>query len=465
MRILLVQPKMNMRPMDTRLKTRMAPSLALLTLAKLTPAPHSTVLINENIEPLDTSQDADLVAITVTVDVFPRAVEIARAFQKRGIPVIAGGIHITAVPHEAAEIFDAVCVGMAERVWPRILRDCANGTLQKVYRDTENMRGSEIVSPAYDAAVRGPYLYTNIISASRGCAFSCDFCYNSCDGMPGGIQRPVDDVLADIAALRTRHIMMVDDNLISNPAWAREFLTRIMPLKLKWNGAVSANLVDHPDLLDLMEKSGCQSLFIGFETLRADALSSVRKRQNNAARYDELIAAIHARGIMVNASIVFGLPGDDASVFDTTLDWLVRNKVATVTAHILTPYPGTTLHGRMEAAGLITDSNLAHYNTAHVVFRHDTLTATELRNGYLDFYKRFYSFRNILRRLPVAKRQRLPFPFFNFCYRKYGRVTSAIASLIPLGTLGRIAARLCYFRGETLVPELGKPAFRASTSR
>jgi len=35
LKILLVQPKMNKRPMDTGLKTRMAPSLALLTLINI----------------------------------------------------------------------------------------------------------------------------------------------------------------------------------------------------------------------------------------------------------------------------------------------------------------------------------------------------------------------------------------------------------------------------------------------
>jgi hypothetical protein len=37
MRILLIRPKMNKRPMDTDLKIRMSPSLALLTLMGLTP--------------------------------------------------------------------------------------------------------------------------------------------------------------------------------------------------------------------------------------------------------------------------------------------------------------------------------------------------------------------------------------------------------------------------------------------
>ena len=53
MRILLIQPKMNKRPMDTDLKTRMSPSLALLTLLNLTPDGHETTIINENVEKID----------------------------------------------------------------------------------------------------------------------------------------------------------------------------------------------------------------------------------------------------------------------------------------------------------------------------------------------------------------------------------------------------------------------------
>jgi len=77
MKILLIQPRMNMRPMDTKLKTCMAPSLALLTIMRLIPEEHDVVLVNENIEDIDFSCDVDLVGITITLDVFPRACEIA----------------------------------------------------------------------------------------------------------------------------------------------------------------------------------------------------------------------------------------------------------------------------------------------------------------------------------------------------------------------------------------------------
>ncbi len=76
MKILFIQPKMSKRPMDTYLKTRMSPSLAIYTLIALTPGKHEVIVINENIEKIDYNLDVDLVAITVTVDVFSQAIQI-----------------------------------------------------------------------------------------------------------------------------------------------------------------------------------------------------------------------------------------------------------------------------------------------------------------------------------------------------------------------------------------------------
>ena len=245
--------------------------------------------------------------------------------------------------------------------------------------------------------------------------------------------------------MNSKHIMFIDDNFIGNPDWTYELLTRIKPMKIKWNAAATADIVNHLELLDLMKESGCKSLFIGFESLNPLSLKSVHKRQNNVEVYERLVHEIHSRGIMVNASIVFGLPDDEPNVFEATLEWLVKNKIATVTSHIMTPYPGTPLYQRMLKEGKIVDFDLSHYDTAHVVFRPDKMTAEQLYKGYIGFYKRFYSFKNIIKRTPDCKSQRAAFYLFNFMYRKYGRFISFMANLIPLGTLGRVATRLSYF--------------------
>lgn len=442
MKILLIQPKMHKRPMDTDLKTHMAPSLALLTLMGLTTEDHETVMVNENIEDIDYTDTIDLVGITITLDVLPRARRIALEFQKRGIPVVAGGIHVTCCPQDCLPYFDAICIGFAERVWPLMIRDAANGKLKKVYHDMARFGGSEIASPLYSAIDREKYLYTNVISTSRGCPNRCDFCYNSCQNRMY-VLRPVKDVLHDIQALGTRHVFFIDDNFIGSPSYTRTLLQAIRPFNLKWSAAITTSIVDDPDLLDLMAETGCQTLFIGFESINDTALQGVHKH-NRFAQYETLIDAIHSRGIMINASMVFGLDGDGPEVFQQTLDFLVKNRIETLTAHILTPYPSTTLYRRMNASGRIIDRDLSKYNTAHVVFMPAHMTPKQLYKGYLWMYKRFYSFSNIIRRMPRQRNQRKPYFLFNLLYRKFGKLTSALTRMIPMHSLGRWSAWISY---------------------
>ena len=442
MKILFVQPKMIKRPMDTDLKTCMSPSLALLTLLSLTPDGHETTIVNENVEKIDYDCGADLVGITITLDVMPRACQIAAEFRRQGIPVVAGGIHVTCCPEECLPYFNAICIGPAERVWAKIIQDAQADCLHQEYCDMKDFHGDEIASPLYDNIEQNKYLYTNVVLTSRGCPNRCSFCYNSCKNRIY-TRRPIPNVISDIKTLGTRHILFVDDNFIGHPTYTYELLNEICDMNLAWSAAVTTNILDFPDLLDLMSKAGCKSLFIGFESVNTASLESVNK-DNKVNRYDELVEAIHSRGIMINASMVFGLDGDNKYTFNRTLDWLVKMRVETLTSHILTPYPGTKLHRSMDAAGRIVDYNLERYNTSNVVFTPLGMTVDELYRGYRWMYKQFYSFKNIIRRFPKSRVQRKSYLLFNLFYRKFGRFTSTIARLIPMGILGKLAARISY---------------------
>ncbi|AGA67591.1 Fe-S oxidoreductase [Desulfitobacterium dichloroeliminans LMG P-21439] len=442
MRIMLIQPKMNKRPMDTDLKTRMSPSLALLTLVSLTPECHEVIMVNENMEEIQYPMDIELVGITITLDVMPRAVEIAQRFRRLGIPVVAGGIHITSSPEECLQHFDAICIGAAERVWAGMIEDVEQGRLQQIYHDMSDFRGEEIVSPAYHKIDKSRYLYTNVILTSRGCPNRCDFCYNSCQNKIYA-RRPLEDVIKDIESLGTRHVLFIDDNFIGAPAYTRELLNNLRGMNLKWSAAVTTKIADHLDLLDLMAETGCQSLFIGFESINNSSLHGVNK-DNHFEKYERLAAEIHRRGIMINASMVFGLDGDERDVFARTLEWLVKNKIETLTSHILTPYPGTELYRRIKREGRIIDHELAKYNTAHVVFQPKGMSAAELYEGYLWIYREFYTLRNIVSRMPHHKAQRKSYFLFNLLYRKFGRVTALLARVIPMRLVGRLAAQISY---------------------
>jgi len=250
------------------------------------------------------------------------------------------------------------------------------------------------------------------------------------------VNREIADVIQEIKAIGTKHIMIIDDNFIGNKPWTYAFLEELKPLKIKWNAAVSINVASDEKLLDLMKESGCQGLFIGFESINPDSIADVHKMQNQRDSYEYAVRQIHKRGIMINASFVFGLDGDTKETFQRTLDWIVKNKIETVTSHILTPYPGTALYHRLKAENRIDEEDLSLYNTAHVVFQPQNMTKQELQEGYLWIYRNVYSFKNILKRLPEDKSQRAAYLMFNFFYRKWGKFTDLLCKMITYKRIG-----------------------------
>jgi len=428
MRIRLIAPRMSLRPVDSEFKRRMAPPLSLLTVAALTPASHHVELCDENVQRVDPEAQADLVGITVNVDTSTRAYELAKAFRSRRIPVVLGGIHVSANPEEAMRHADAVCVGEAEGVWREILHDARTGRLKGIYRSPRAAAGINTPPPRWDLIDPSAYLVTNVVCASRGCPHHCEFCYNSSAYASHTFSpRPMKSILADIAGLNSRQVLFIDDNLIGNLEWAWRLVRTLRDLDITWHGAVSANVGEHPDLLDMMRESGCRSLFIGFESVNGASLRDAHKHQNRVERYEALIDALHGRGIMVNASLVFGFDHDGPDVFERTVKWLTVNRVESMTAHILTPYPGTALFARFQKEGRIFDYSWEHYNTARVVFTPKRMTRDELQCGYLRAYRDFYSFSSILRRIPADDSNWMPYFLFNLGYRKFGKLAAPLA--------------------------------------
>jgi radical SAM superfamily enzyme YgiQ (UPF0313 family) len=445
MKIKLISPRMSLRPMDSVYKRLLSPPLSLVTIATLTPKEHTVWIEDENVGKIKLADNPDLVGITVNVDTSESAFEIARYYRNRGIKVVFGGIHASANPDLMLQNGDSVVIGEAEEIWRDLLDDFVEKQLKSIYKNDKTTDLKNVPLPDWSFINRNRYLYHNVIVTSRGCPFKCNFCYNSSDYVSNPFRnRRIEKVLEEIENFGTRQILFIDDNFIGNIEWARQFVQAIKNKGFIWHAAVSANIFYHKDLIREFAKSGCKSLFIGFESINENSILSAGKKQNKVKEYEELIALLHENGIMVNASMVFGFDYDEPSVFENTLDWLVKNKVETMTAHILTPYPGTVLYRQLLSENRIMDFKPNKYNTSNVVFQPKKMTAEELRNGYLWIYREFYSFKNIIRRKPDNKTLRTPYFLFNFFYRKYGRATSFLGKLGFMSKIGRIARKISY---------------------
>ena len=100
---------------------------------------------------------------------------------------------------------------------------------------------------------------------------------------------------------------------------------------------------------------------------------------------------------MINGSFVFGMDGDDPTVFERTVEWAVAQGIETATFHILTPYPGTALYQRMAAQQRLTIHDWDLYDTRHAVFRPARMSAEQLESGYNWAYREFYRWGSIAR--------------------------------------------------------------------
>ena len=467
MKIKLISPRSSVRPMDSAWKTRMSPPLPLLVLGALTPPQHEVVLADENVERVRYDDNPDLVGITVKVDTLYRAAEIARQYRRRGIPVVMGGIHATACPDDCRRIADSVVVGEAESIWRHLLTDVERGHLRRRYENGGPVDIAWAPIPRWPLLHSGRYLFTNTLRIGRGCPWRCDFCYNSAPNVDARYRmKPIRNIIAEIESLGVRHVMFIDDNFIGNPARARALLTELRKMDLIWHTAVSADIGRHADLLDLMAESGCKSLFIGFESVNPANLRECHKAQNRREEYERTIAGIHQRGMMVNASLVFGFDEDTSDVFAATVRWLVQNHIATMTAHILTPYPGTRLYDDLLAQGRIIDNDLRRYNTAYCVFKPKRMTPRELEAGYRWAYREFYSWPNIIRRRPVAAGQLKAYLEFNLVYRKYGKLTCLLGKAVGMRILARLARMIAYpHRRSAAAWRIPHPARTVDTMR
>ena len=406
-RLLLISPVAPKSLMGGDFFFRM-PSLGLLRVAALTPPGWEITIVDEKVDRPNLEASADLVGITAMTTTAPRGYEVADHFRRRGIKVVMGGMHVSGLPEEALEHCDAVVMGEAEGQWPQVIQDFENGTLQRIYRhDAVWPPLAALPNPDWDLYRSKHYLPVHFVETTRGCPVNCEFC--AVTSAFGGRyrNRPQDEVLAELRNLRPFEgrfvlkncVFFVDDNIISNRTYAREFLTRIAEFNLRWFGQASVNIARDPELLQLCQRSGCVGLFLGFESLSPSTLASAGKRVNRPAEYYEVVNRIHDHGIGIDGSFVFGFDSDDESVFDRTLDFVLRAKLEVAYFSILTPYPGTRLHARLEREGRILSRDWSTYDAHHVVYRPKWLTPEKLLENYQRVLQEAYSWPSVFKRL------------------------------------------------------------------
>jgi radical SAM superfamily enzyme YgiQ (UPF0313 family) len=399
---------------------RYAP-LTLTTLAALVPDDLNAdlELYDEGIEDIDLQIQADLIGMTVISGSAPHAYELAGHFRNRGIPVVLGGPHVTLLPDEADQHADAIIIGYAEQTWPQLLRDFSQGQLKARYYQNSDFSLANQPYPRRDLIKRFSYSTIHTFEATRGCIHNCDFCVVPPAWGNKPYRKPVEEVVDDIRQMRSKRLIFLDLNLISDPEYAKVLFEALIPLNISWFGLSTILLAYDQELLSLVAKSGCRGLLIGFESLSRENLRSTRKGFNDPDRYLEVMGIFHQYKIAIMGCFVFGMDRDTRNIFMKTAQFVVDAKIDLPRFAIVTPFPGTHLFNRLEGEGRILTKDWSLYDSQHVVFEPANMTPEELYQGTAMTWKMTYRLSNIWRRLSGTNRQPLISLLANFGYRFY----------------------------------------------
>jgi len=200
----------------------------------------------------------------------------------------------------------------------------------------------------------------------RGCAYGCEFC--TVTGFFGRQLRfrSNESVIAELLALKRRaareHALVsaffIDDNFAINRDRLKSLLRDMIRLDacLPWVAQISVNLLDDPELIELIGSSGGRFIFMGLESVNVDSLKGVRKSFNKPAEYGRALERLANYDVYAITSFIVGLEDDrpgTAALIDAELStWPPVLPVF----GLLTPFPATPLYERLAAAGRLINS-------------------------------------------------------------------------------------------------------------
>ena len=315
----------------------------------------------------------DAVLVTSAMTYWYPGVQTAIDLVRRrfgAVPVILGGIYATLCPgHARAESgADLVLPGPAEEVLPAALAGILGGPAAA----SPGSASPDFLSPpAFDLLRDRTWLP---VLTSRGCPRRCSYCASS--RLSAGFrQRPVDSVLAEIAASRasfgTRHFAFYDDALLAGKrdhAWPLfEGLAAAGPgAAFHAPNGLHLREIDVPTAR-LMRAAGVRSLYLSLESTDPEVMDE-RGPKASPADLDRALRALDAAGYHrkdVSVYLMAGLPGQSTAGIRESIGFVLRLGAVPRVAHF-SPIPGTAEWDGLVRAGVLAAEAdpLLHNKTA-----------------------------------------------------------------------------------------------------
>jgi anaerobic magnesium-protoporphyrin IX monomethyl ester cyclase len=370
-------------------------------------------------------KNADLVGISTITPTAPRAYAIADRIREMGIPVIMGGPHVTYLAEEALGHADFVVRGEGERALTELIDAWqAGGDYSRVsnlsYKKNDSIIHNSKQPPAdnldslpfpdlsllkRDHPKKGGRSTVPVLT-SRGCPFDCSFC--SVTGMFGKKYRfrSTENILAELRQYDSRKnvIFFYDDNFTANRKRTKELLEGMIreQFKFKWTTQVRADVAKDVELVKLMKRAGCHTLYIGFETVNPDSLEEMKKKQT-VEEITQAVKVLRKHRIHIHGMFVLGFDQDDWKTVKKTVRFAKKARLNSTQFLILTPAPGSEFYEKVASENRIQFRDWTLYDGHHAVFRPARFSIFDLQKAQIFSHKKFYSMKQTVRKFFKGK--------------------------------------------------------------
>ncbi|MEW5807116.1 MAG: radical SAM protein [Acidobacteriota bacterium] len=363
---------------------------------------------------------ADLIGISTITSTAPRAYMIARRISRMGMPIVFGGPHPTFLPEEALDNGDFVIRGEGEETLLELIAALeGNGNLKEIKGLSYNCGGQKFHNPDRGLCenldllpepnlklIKGykpasGFMVSKIVPVitSRGCPFHCNFCTVTQIFGRGYRFRSAQLVIDEIKKYQGSHIFFYDDNFAADKKRTKDLLRMMMEqnaVPASWSGQVCIDVGRDEQLLGLMKKTNCDTLYIGIESINPKTLRLYHKAQS-VEQIVSGVKRIKEAGIRIHGMFVLGSDEDDIKVIRETLKFARKLGLETVQFMILTPLPGSQVFSTLKAQNKIFTYDWGLYDGQHVVYRPSRMIPSVLQAEVFRTMKKFYSWQRVVK--------------------------------------------------------------------
>ncbi|MFB6076129.1 MAG: radical SAM protein, partial [Candidatus Aenigmatarchaeota archaeon] len=306
--------------------------------------------------------------------------EIVKISSNYNIPIFIGGPHASALPLQTLKLngVKGVIVGEGEKT----IVDIANNL-----NSLENVNGiyfkedgrinrnplrepiknlDDLPLPAWDICkdFRRDPLFDNkrtaMIETSRGCPFSCGFCFKSFGDRwrPKSPERVINEIekLKDMGITAIR---ILDDNFVMDSERVLKICRKMKKRNLDIEWEIRGGRIDqvNEELLSLMGKSGCQYIGFGIETGSKRMMNFISKNID-ISKVPDVFEMCLENEIMPVGFFMTDLVRERTKDLSQTLKLIKNLKNSMCKFTFYQPYPGTDLYQNAKKSGFHEPSSM-----------------------------------------------------------------------------------------------------------